>query len=274
MSILKRKGLLDKSLDARSIKPSKYLKSQLKRFSAVLRGEASPVKVSRESAAVLKKRGFTVKNGRAVVPHQVGEKVRKAKGSFKVITPTKGGGSIEKLDLALDPDNVAQWIEDLENNRFKIKDDELLAFQFKGYNSNAAFGNTKGGRTPQQQMADVLMGYDLVKRAEAGMYDEQEVIDGITIFKIKRGGPRPVENPEPEVRDEETRRKYRERARLSRQRRLNYMSDKSLDEFRNDKAEAEKKRRTAMTDEQKAAYKAKAAERAKKSREAKKNKGV
>src|SRR6202012_2424729 len=67
VSILKRKGLLDKSIDARSIKPSKYLKSQIRKFGNVLRGEASPVKVKKSNIAALKSRGFTVKNGRAVI---------------------------------------------------------------------------------------------------------------------------------------------------------------------------------------------------------------
>jgi hypothetical protein len=275
VSILKRKGLLDKSIDARSIKPSKYLKSQVRKFGNVLSGNASPVKVKKSNIAALKARGFTVKNGRAVVPHNPGEKVRSARGSFKVITPTRDGGQIEKLDLALDPDDINQWIDDLRNNRFPLKDDEELTITFQGYRSGAGFGRiARGERTPQQQLADHLESYDLVKRAEDGQYtqdEEHKVIDGIVIFKVKRG-VRPQSNPGVVHRDEETRRRHRNRAKLARELRLGHMSDKSYEEYTRERAETEKKRRANMTDAEKAAYKAKAAARAKASRERKKTK--
>ena len=275
VSILKRKGLLDKSIDARSIKPSKYLKSQLRKFGNVLSGNASPVKVKKSNIAALKARGFTVKNGRAVVPHNPGEKVRSARGSFKVITPTRGGGKIEKLDLALDPDDINQWIDDLRNNRMRVGDDEELTITFRGYRSGAGFGKlARGGKTPQQQLADFLESYDIVKRTQAGEYDqetEHETIDGIVIYKVTRG-ERPDSTPGIVERDEETRRKYRERARKARELRLGHMSDKSYEEFTRERAETEKKRRANMSDAEKAAYKAKAAARAKASRERKKKK--
>jgi hypothetical protein len=273
VSILKRKGLLDKSIDARSIKPSKYLRSQVRKFGNVLRGEASPVKVKKSNIPVLKARGFTIKNGRAVVPHNPGEKVRAARGSFKVITPTRDGGQIEKLDLALDPDDINQWIDDLRNNRFPLKDDEELTITFQGYRSGAGFGKlARGERTPQQQLADHLESYDLVKRAEDGQYsqdEEHKVIDGIVIYKVKRG-VRAESNPGVVHRDEETRRRHRNRAKLARELRLGHMSDKSYEQYTRERAENEKKRRANMSDAEREAYKAKAKARAKASREKKK----
>lgn len=275
VSILKRKGLLDKSIDARSIKPSKYLKSQVRKFRNVLTGNASPVRVAKKNIATFKARGFQVKNGRAIVPHQPGEKVRSARGSFKIITSTRNGGKIEKLDLALDPDNVNQWVDDLRNNRLKLKDGEQLTITFKGYRSGAGFGNIgKGGKTPQQQLADFLESYDLIKRAQKGEYDqetEHEVIDGIVIYKVQ-GFDRPESNPGVVQRDEETRRKYRERARKSRELRLGHMSDKSYEQYTRERAEHEKKRRADMSDAERDAYKAKAKARAQASREKRKKK--
>jgi len=275
VSILKRKGLLDKSIDARSIKPSKYLKSQVRKFGNVLSGNASPVKVKKSNIAALKARGFAVKNGRAVVPHNPGEKVRSARGSFKVITPTRGGGKIEKLDLALDPDDINQWIEDLRNNRMPVPEGYELTITFRGYRSGAGFGKVgRGGLTPQQQLADFLESYDIVKRTQAGEYDqetEHETIDGIVIYKVTKGD-RPESTPGVVERDEETRRKYRDRARKARELRLGHMSDKSYEEYTRERAETEKKRRADMSDAEKAAYKAKAAARAKASRERKKKK--
>lgn len=270
VSILKRKGLLDKSIDARSITPSKYLKSQVKRFRNVLRGEAAPVKVSKATAKQLKARGFDIKNGRAVVPHLPGEKVRMARGSFKVVTPTRDGGKIEKLDLALDPDDIVQWIDDLRNNRMRVGDDEELMFQMRGYNSLRGFGKIgRGGKSPQEQMADYLEGYKIVQSTADGRTDDQETIDSIVIFKVKRGN-RPSPNPGVEYRDEETRRRYRDRARRSRELRLGRMSDKSYDEYTRERAENEKKRRASMTDEERKAYKEKAKARAKASRDKRK----
>lgn len=270
VSILKRKGLLDKALDARSIKPSKYLKSQIKRFGNVLRGEASPVKVSKQAASQLKTRGFVIKNGRAVVPHMPGEKVRSARGSFKITTMTKGGGKIERLDLALDPDDINQWIDDLRNNRFPIGRDEELTITFRGHSSGAGFGKlARGGLTPQEQLANFLEGYRLVDSAMNGHQDDQEVIDGIVIYKVTKGN-RPPSSGEVERRDEETLERYRVRARRARQLRLGRMSEKTFEEYTKGRAATEKERRANMSDEKREAYKAKAKARAQASRDKKK----
>lgn len=270
VSILKRKGLLDKSIDARSIKPTKYLKSQVKRFGIVLRGEASPVKVTKQTRAQLKSRGFDIKGERAIVPHLPGEKVRATRGTYKVVTPTRDGGRIEKLDLALDPDDINQWIDDLRNNRMRVGDDEELMFQLRGYNSLRGFGKIgKGGKSPQEQMADYLEGYKIIQSTMDGRTDDQETIDSIIVFKVKRGD-RPSPNPGIEHRDEETRRRYRDRARRARELRLGRMSDKSYDEYTRERAEREKQRRAQMTDAEREAYKAKAKARAKASRDKRK----
>lgn len=275
VSILKRKGLLDKSLDARSIRPSKYLKSQVKRFKSVLSGGASPVKVSKQTQANLKKRGIDVKNGRAVIPHLPGEKVRSTRGTYKVVTTMKGG-RISRLDLALDVDDINQWLDDLSENRFKIPRGDQLAFQFRGYNSLRGFVDLPS-KTAQEQMAEVLMGYSLVKDAMAGKFydgeDDADVIDGIVIFKTERLGDRPTPRPEDYRRheDEAAREIYRERARAAREARLGSMSKKSHEELNQDRAAQERARRAGMSDAEKAAYRAKAKARAKKAREAKRD---
>jgi hypothetical protein len=275
VSILKRKGLLDKTIDARSIKPSKYLKSQIKRFASVLRGEASPVKVSRTTLANLKKRGIDVKSGRAIIPHQPGEKVRATRGTYKVVTPVKGG-RIQRLDLALDVDDINQWLDDLSNNRYKIPKGDQLAFQFRGYNSLRGYTDLPS-KTAQEQMAETLMGYSLVKDAMMGKFydgeDDSDVIEGIVIFKTERLGERPAPNPEAyrkHEQDEAARAAYRERQRLEREARLGRMSEKSFKEYRKDRAAEERERRSKLSDAEKEAYRAKAKARAKKSRDQRK----
>lgn len=275
VSILKRKGLLDKSLDARSIKPTKYLKSQLKRFKSVLSGGASPVKVSKQTQANLKKRGIDVKNGRAVIPHLPGEKVRATRGTYKVVTPMKGG-RIQRLDLALDIDDINQWLVDLSNNNYKVPKGEQLAFQFRGYNSIGGYVDRKG-KTAQEQMAETLMGYSLVKDAMGGkFYDgetESDVIEGIVIYKTERLGERPEPNPDAwrkEKMDDAARETYRERVKAAREIRLGKMTKRSSEEYNKDRADYEKHRRATMTDAEKAAYKAKAKARAKASRDKRK----
>lgn len=276
VSILKRKGLLDKSIDARSIKPSKYLKSQVKRFKSVISGGASPVKVSKSTAANLKKRGIDVKNGRAVIPHLPGEKVRATRGTYKVVTPMKGG-RIQRLDLALDIDDINQWLVDLSNNNYKVPKGDQLAFQFRGYNSMRGYTDLPS-KTAQEQMAETLMGYSLVKDAMAGKFyngeDDSDVIEGIVIFKTERLGERPEPNPENyrTQMDEAARETYRERVKAAREARLGKMTKLSHEEYNIEKAKYEKDRRASMTDAEKEAYKAKARARAKASREKRKKK--
>lgn len=283
VSILRKKGILDKSLyDARKVKPTKYLKSQIKKFASVLSGESKPVKVSKKKAAYYKRKGYEVKNLRVIVPAQANQKVYSTHGDFRVKTYGKGG-SITQIDIGFDKHDIAKWLDDLRNSRIKLGPDEQLMFQFNGYNSTQGYDRPtkydKNGNvvydpkapSAQERMANRLMQYALVEDTLDGRYPDEETIDSIVVYRVERNAW-PAPDTSRHVKDEESRRRYNEWAARRREIRLGEMSDKRRAEFFDEKAAAEKKRRANLTDEQKAAYREKARKRAAASRAKKKGK--
>lgn len=278
VAALKRKGLLEKELyDARSATPTKYLKSVIKKFGNVLKGEATPVKVSKAKQKYYKEKGYAVKNGRVIVPVQKNEKVYSSHGDFrKKITGTNG--SITVIDLGLDKSDVLRWADDLRNNRYKLKKDEMLRFQMGGHNSYSGFINLEH-KTAQEQMADYIEFYPSFEKA-TNEYDPEQVgeyIEGIVILKVKRDPkthrfPLPPVNIEATERSQEAARRRSNQRKQSREFKLGNMGDIAYEKFMNEKAAEEKARRAALTPEQREEYKRKARERAAKARANKKGK--
>lgn len=261
VAILKRKGLLDKKYDARSVKPTKYLKTQIKNFESVLSGTATPVKVTKANLKYYKEQGYKTKGKRVIVSHLPNEKVYGTRGDFR--TSVKGrGGKITKTNLKLDKHSINQWIDDLRNNRFRLKENELLSFQLYGNNSYQSFGN-RVGKTAQEQMADKLEAYSSISALMIhGKPDqEEELIENIVIFKVERDleTQLPVARPEPSPgarKDaEEYKRRRRERLRRERAARVENMTQSQRDRYLDDRADREKARRDKMTPAQREQYK-------------------
>lgn len=271
VAILKKKGLLDKALDARGVLPSKYLKSQIKKYQAVIEGTAKVAKVTNAKKKYYKSKGYQTKGAnKVIVPVQAGEKVYSHKGDFRVKI-TGRGGSITRMDLGLSTDDILQWADDLRNDSYHLRSDELLRFQFFGNNSHAGFHNLPG-KTAQQRMAEYLENYpSFEKLAENGSAkDMATMIQGIAIFKIKRDpatGDWPKPDPHAEDKyDTEARRRYNERERMAREVRLGKMGDAEYIRHKKERADTERERRAKMAPEKKEAYKKKSRARAAKSR--------
>jgi hypothetical protein len=259
VAILKKKGLLSKKYDARSVKPTRYLKGALKEFGDVLSGKATPVKVSKEKQAYYKKQGYRVKSGRVVVPHAENEKIIGTKGNFARIIKGRGG-KIQIMDLGLNRENILQWQDDLRNNRFKLKPNEQLKFQMFGYNSRLGFWD-RPGHTAQEQMAEYLEHYDMIEGAHDGEIPpekQSEYVQGVVIMKLtpdENGTyPRPEEHPEDYLYNAE-RREWAAKRRAERERkRIERMGVVRHEEYLADRAENSREQRAKMTPEQRARY--------------------
>lgn len=285
LSILKRKGIVDKKYDARSQTPTKYLKSIIKEFGGVLSGEKGAVRVKdKKKREVYKAQGYTVRRDRVLVNKAPEETVRASRGKNGLpdfVHVVKGnGGKIERINMRLNRTDIVKWIEDLRNNRVRVGDDEELMFQIFGNNSREGFG-TFGGKTAQERMADYLeFNYPVLDEVQGDAEKEGALIEDIVIFKIKRDKQHRFEYPKPRTREQEVDEEYRRRARArnerARSRRLGRMTEKAHTEYMEARAQAEKERRADVTKretpEQAAKRKAAAAARAKKSRETRKKK--
>lgn len=279
VTILKRKGLLDKKYDGRSVTPTKYLKKQLKEFASVLDGTATPVKVNTANKKYYGENGYKVKGNRVVVPHLPNEKVYATRGDFR--TSVKGrGGKITKINLKLDKKNIAQWVDDLRNNRYRLSENESLSFQLYGYNSYASYGNTPN-KTAQEKMADKLEQYEsIAKLIQHGKPDQEEdLIENIVIFKVERDPDTqlpvamPEENPAMREDVEEFKRRRREKLKKQRDARKLNMTPSQFEQHMDYRAEQEAKRRSKMSPEKKEAYNKAAQQRMSKIRGGAKNGG-
>jgi hypothetical protein len=259
VAALKRKGLIDKLYDARSVTPTKYLKSQIKKFSDVLTGKAQTVKVNKKKQAQYRERGFKVKNGRVVVPVAENEKVYGTHGDF--VVKTKGDfGSMTRIDMGLSKKNIMNWRQEIIDRHVKLRDGEKIYFQFYGNNSYRTFQTL-------EQLLFYFEQYSSVEKVDmsGSAEDAMEMIDNLVIFRLARGSEKP-----PRASESAERLQYkREKRRLIREKYLDRMSDSETDRYKTKRAEDEKLRRekmkNKMTPEQIEAQKKKARERAKKS---------
>lgn len=269
VSILRKKGLLDKTIyDARSVKPSKYLKAQLKKFASVISGEATPIKVSKEKAKYYKEKGLTVKSGKVVVPHVKGEKVMPKRGDFMKVMRGKGG-KITVVDLGVRVDSMHEFIQELRKGNVKVGRDQQLAAQIFGWNVKKSFAWRRrpggGWMSPQEQMADYMERY--LKEDDRGDEHAGEFVEGIDLMTVSRNAetgefPWVDHNAERHKQDAESRRRYNEWKRTRYQTNLGRMTPAQLTRRANERAEAERQRRANMTEAEKAVYKARAKKRA------------
>lgn len=259
IAVLKRKGLLDKKYDARSVTPTKYLKSQVKAFSNVLEGTAQTVKVSKAKQAYYKAQGYSVKKGRVVVPVAANEKVLGTHGDFRVKT-TGEFGSLTRIDLGLSKNDIALWKDQLLKRKVKLKPGESIYFQFYGNNSYQTFQNF-------EQLLFYFEQYTTVDDVErkGSPEDHMNLIENIVIYRIDRDSTKPPRQSLSEEAFEARRAVRAER----KQKYLDRMTPERRDVYNRERAEQERERRERnkkkQTPDQIEAAKKKARERAKKS---------
>ena len=256
IAVLKRFKLIDSKYDARSVTPSKYLKSLVKEFGDVLRGGAKPVKVSKDYAKYYKGRGYRVKNGRVIVPTGPNDTVHATHGNFTVTTQGKGG-KIHKIDLGFSTRTIADWRKKLSSKNFKLKNGERIGFSFQGNYSEQLFDDIN-------DLLEFLEYYDeFTKAEESGSINyEKHIIDGIIFYRVERDAKMPATPI-----DEEKKKWRRARAIEKRQAWLDRMSPERRQEYNDERAKQRKNDRENMSDQKREEYKLKARQRAKKSYE-------
>jgi len=89
VSKLKSLGLVSKRVDARSQKPTRYMREQVKKFGDVLEGRAKVVHVPRKVAKEYSE-AYRAKSGRVVVPAEKGETLFYDKKNNRVVATRKG----------------------------------------------------------------------------------------------------------------------------------------------------------------------------------------
>lgn len=180
---LKRKGLIDPAIDARSVKPTRSFEKKISTFRHVLNKDAVSVKLSKEETRKKKQQGFKVvkvkgQAPRVIIPKYEGEKITVTHGRLMV----RHRSGVDEIDIDVDvnnPESLRRWAR---NNKARIaamkKNGEAFAFKLKGYNSWDTYGSI-------DKLIDRLLQYDIFQPPPGNAYFE-EGIEALQIVKINQ----------------------------------------------------------------------------------------
>jgi hypothetical protein len=240
IAVLKRKGLVSKKIDARSIKPSSHYNNVIKNFSAVLGGTATAVKLPKQLREQYKAVGYKSAFDKVLIEHQKGEKVVVTHGKPK----TTNRHGIVKMDIPIPFHDLDQYLRDLKEAKVKKSDDERYGFRFYGNNSRHLYDDFDDMIAELQRYESTVSAIDLNDRAQMA-----EIFEGLTWYRIgnrklwKAQGEK-VRSEREKIKQSERRRRYNERMREN--------PTQSYLNFLENNKEASRRKYARMTDEQKA----------------------
>lgn len=142
---LKKLGLVSKKTDARKQQATRYMRTLVRSFSDVLKGEAQVFSVPRKESSIYKEAGHRVKNQKVVVPAPKGAKVRRSKTvegipSYTTEIPSpRGGKGVTRIHHVFPQYDLRNRLIARINKLPPLKKGEYYAFRFKGYMSYRYF---------------------------------------------------------------------------------------------------------------------------------------
>lgn len=220
ISILKKKGLIRKSIDARSVKPSKHFLAKVKEYRPVIEGRMASVKVPAKSAAsyiehVNKSARFVKgpQGPRLLVPKAPDEKVTATRSGLVRISHPAG---MERVQIPVAYHNLEQWLRAAKRKKGAIngmkKRGERFAFNFMGNHSISFFDDIGA-------LLDTLQHYNSVEASIEGDDSEyqESIYQNLEIIKFKKGAwYEPARNKRPYNSDYNSNAYYRRKAKLDR----------------------------------------------------------
>lgn len=143
ISKLKKAGLLSKSVDARSVKPTPYLRSQVLKYKNVLNGNQTTVKVSKPQAKAAKQMKRPVKGDRVIVDRIPGQRIRRSKADPMGFHRELPNGVIEIEYPGIASEHVHQYLQQIEGvlRRKYPQKHYRLGFRFFGNASHQVFSD-------------------------------------------------------------------------------------------------------------------------------------
>lgn len=183
ISVLKKRGLIDKKIDARKVKPTAALNKKRAVYSDVLSGDARIYTVSRKQAKDLKDTGHKVIGNKLILSSEPGTRADYRKG--KITVKPLGKTGFQRVELPIPYRNLRQWLEEAKNDpaleNLKRPTDQW-AFQFFGHNSYSTFHDLNDA-------IDRLEHYETTGESldEDDAEEMENVYRGISIYRVKRG---------------------------------------------------------------------------------------
>lgn len=183
VAILKKNGVVPKSTDVRSIKPTRHYRDLIKKNQDIIQGTAKGVKVSKTKAEEFKQAGYRVKNSRVVVNVKPGEKASYSHGNVYLNRKLQNG-EIQRIVLPRRYEDFLNWVEgDTHDPLLSAMkhNDEKFAFRFFGNNSYSTYNSW------DQLMRDVREQYKSVIEAhkKGDIRSQEQIVANIEIVRVK-----------------------------------------------------------------------------------------
>lgn len=203
VSKLKSKGLVRKTVDARSQKPTRYMRTKVRNLADVLEGKVSPVKRSYKVAQEYKHAGFRVVNNRLILPTDQAKRVRNSHNEWLTLEKMTNGGTIERrVILPVGVRNIESFLADEKRIDALIHGNRRLAFTYYGNKSLQTFPTAssifewlqhysvvQGKNKEQEQAWDNMVLFDL--REDRAKDWEQEAYAQSAAHAIARRRKKP-----------------------------------------------------------------------------------
>lgn len=163
VAILKRKGLISKKIDARSVTRKSFLTKAINENRDVLEGKAKVFKVTKKQAKVLRDAGSRVVKNRVITPHTDTIRGYVRNGEEYTVQRLSKHQSIKTKRLKVSLRDFQLFIEDEENDEKLnkiLKEGQQFGFRFYGNQSLRLFPTV-------QQVREYLMHYYAVEKSVA-----------------------------------------------------------------------------------------------------------
>lgn len=180
LSVLKKKGVVPKSVDARSQKITRHYKEQIKKNLAIIEGRETTVKLNPEKLQEYKQGGHrAVGKNRVVIQKHEGEKVHVSHGEVYV-TRALRNGEIQRVVLPVSFDRLSHWIDGNDDPYLEAlkNNNEQFAFRYFGNNSVSTFNTFE---TMRRQFEH----YKSFTGAIGQPNKEQQILQHLEVVRIK-----------------------------------------------------------------------------------------
>lgn len=183
---LKKKGLVSKTIDARSQEATRYMRNQVRKFADVLAGRAQVLHVPKSEKQYYQESGFKTKGRNVIVPTPNKEKVRRVKATKEgypqyTTTQKTPTGTRRGKNTVVPYTDLEGFIRKEVIPLGPLKNGEKYAFRYHGNISYGSFADV-------ELMLNYLARYRSIE--EAFSRGDIEAQDGIyrnlEVFKITR----------------------------------------------------------------------------------------
>lgn len=172
---LKKAGLVSSKIDIDLQTPTKYMLSQIRKFSAVLQGTAKTIQIPRAEKEFYKNAGYPVKSHVAIIEAPKGSRVKRLppeNGIPRVQVTQRGqGGTKTSVRTMVPYTDLESFITNEVMHQPPLKKGQSYAFRFYGNNSTQHFYDDdpshRNARTAKEKLIENVLKYEAVK------YDEE-----------------------------------------------------------------------------------------------------